>query len=973
MQENETQKPKETQIGPYEIKAKIGQGGTSVVYRAVDTRNKRVVALKVLTPLFATDPKFLRRFINEGKNVKRLDHPNIVQVYDADEAEGRQYIAMELVEGGSLSELIKNRNTLLPTDDALNIIEQIASALDYAHGLGILHRDIKLSNVLLTQDGRALLTDFGSAKHMYGEHTIVTQSGFSVGTPTFMSPEQAKGDPDIDRRTDVYSLGVAAYAILVGRLPFKADSQVALLHKIIYDPPPLPEQANPEIAPGIAYALKRVLSKDPPMRYSTAGEFAAALIEGQSWVPGTQDYTNIPTFPHGTGTFFVPQQQVQRQRSLLSLLPLLLMFTLGVLAVSFGLFAWFSEDFRNLFVSEPVVLSTPAPENDPNESPTSVTNSLRPVVLDRYISDHFSLNVPVDWSSSTSYNTVNFDSPELFARLFVQQLEGENEEELPEEVIDRYLNTIGETYHNREVVADGPLTLGTIPAQQKILTANWLGKDVTVRLIGLQEQGQSYIIGSIVASEYDPLLSTVLNSVADSFEISPRIASLPTGDAQNEVSPNEDNLDEDDLDEVNLDDDAQDSDSQDNDNQSDNSEPVVAAAQTAEAAETSTVEATDSITATNESVAMAVTGTPLPTETALPAETAVISAIETAEPSSTPSPIASETATQTATETAAETETPEETATETATEVADATSTSTVTRTPTDAPTTTRTPTDVPTSTRTPTDVPTATDTPTDAPTATRTPTDVPTATRTPTNEPTATRTPTDVPTATTTPTDAPTATRTPTDVPTATRTATRTPTEEPTATSTNTAVATPTRTVTPTGTATSTRTPTATATDAPTETPTPTQTPTETSVATAVPPTTVPSSASPISGAVIQPVSPAPNSDGGDRVTFEWTANFTPRPGQGFELVFWRPGQTPIANSFGLAAPTMDTSVSANLGSLDNTLGDLLDPGDYQWGILLVQQQPYRRVQYLGGGWQFRYVRGSSGSSGSRAPSSGE
>lgn len=965
MQENETQKPKETQIGPYEIKAKIGQGGTSVVYRAVDTRNKRVVALKVLTPLFATDPKFLRRFINEGKNVKRLDHPNIVQVYDADEAEGRQYIAMELVEGGSLSELIKNRNTLLPTDDALNIIEQIASALDYAHGLGILHRDIKLSNVLLTQDGRALLTDFGSAKHMYGEHTIVTQSGFSVGTPTFMSPEQAKGDPDIDRRTDVYSLGVAAYAILVGRLPFKADSQVALLHKIIYDPPPLPEQANPEIAPGIAYALKRVLSKDPPMRYSTAGEFAAALIEGQSWVPGTQDYTNIPTFPHGTGTFFVPQQQVQRQRSLLSLLPLVLMFTLGALAISFGLFAWFSEDFRNLFVSEPVVLSTPAAENGPSEPSTNITDSLKPVVLDRYVSEEFSLNVPVDWSSSTSYNTVNFDSPELFARLFVQRLEGENKEESPAEVIDRYLDSIGETYHNREVVADGPLTLGTIPAQQKILTANWLGKDVTVRLIGLQEQRQSYIIGSIVASEYDPLLSTVLNSVADSFEISPRIASVATGDAQNEVSPDEDsldevNLDDDALDESNQNNDVQDRDSQNNNNQSDNDEPVVAAVQTAEAVETSTVAATGSITATKEAVAIAPTGTLPPTETSLPVETPLLNVVETPEPPLTLTPTSatdSSTPRPTATVVASETGTP----VETATEITEATATSTATRTPTDAPTLTRTP----------TDVPTATQTPTDAPTLTRTPTDVPTATRTPTDAPTATRTPTDIPTATRTATEQPTATSTNTAI--ATPTLTATATVRPTETSAPTA----TRTVTPTGTATSTRTPTstATATNAPTSTATSTSTstPTETTVATAVPPTTVPSSASPISGAVIQPISPAPNSDGGDRVTFEWTANFTPRPGQGFELVFWRPGQTPIANSFGLAAPTMDTSVSADLGSLDNTLGDLLDPGDYQWGILLVQQQPYRRVQYLGGGWQFRYVRGSSGSSSSRAPSSGE
>jgi len=283
------------QIGPYKIIDRIGQGGTSVVYRATDTRNDQNVALKVLTPLFATDPKFLRRFINEGKNVKLLDHPNIVRVYDASEADERQFIAMELIEGGSLSSLVKTREHILPIDDTLAIIRQIADALDYAHSMGILHRDIKLSNILITSDGRYVLSDFGSAKQMSMDNTVVTQSGFSVGTPTFMSPEQAKGDPNIDRRTDVYSLGVAAYALLVGKLPFQADSQVALLHKIIYDAPPSPETINPTIPPGIAYALKRVLCKEPQMRYSTAGEFADALVEGKTWIPGTMDYAAIPS------------------------------------------------------------------------------------------------------------------------------------------------------------------------------------------------------------------------------------------------------------------------------------------------------------------------------------------------------------------------------------------------------------------------------------------------------------------------------------------------------------------------------------------------------------------------------------------------------------------------------------------------------------------------------------------------------
>lgn len=849
-------KQNETRIGPYEIKAKIGQGGTSIVYRAVDTRAERVVALKVLTPLFATDPKFLRRFINEGQNVKRLNHPNIVQVYDANEADGRQFIAMELVEGGSLSELIKNRNSLLPVDDALRIIEQIAAALDYAHGLGILHRDIKLSNILLTQDGRALLSDFGSAKHMYGEHTIVTQSGFSVGTPTFMSPEQAKGDPSIDRRTDVYSLGVAAYAVLVGRLPFKADSQVALLHKIIYEAPPLPELANPDIAPGIAYALKRVLSKEPPMRYSTAGEFAASLIEGKSWVPGTQDYTNIPIFPHGTGTFFVPHPEKRANRGFLRLLPLLLLSSMTVLGLTLVLILWTSPQLW-----QPV----PTPTEIPQLVSAFPSQRVDPIVLTMYEdpTGGFSINVPENWLQSASAEAVNFDSPDFFARLFVHKIDNLEPASTPDDVIERYLNSVDETYGNPEVISDGSQIVGDKEVREKVLSASWLGTDVIVRLVGTVLQDRGYIIGSIVESQYDPLLSTILSSVAGSFQ-------------------------------------------------------------------------------GIDAVVQQVTPTEGPTSTPVaPATTPATLALADSQSTILASPSRS----------------PSQGGFEAGIESTARTPIRQPSYTPTDNP---------PTST--------ATEQPADRvvllpPTATQTRTDTPTPTKLATPSATAT--------------DQPTATETSQPTATPTDTATSTPTRTATATSTHTAVATPTQTATHTQTATNT------ATSSPTNTPVPPtsasigqlsllSTSTATRMATATPtrvtatPTTVASSAVPISGAQIEPIQPPQATSSGGRVTFEWTTNFTPRPNQGFELVFWRSGQSPIANSFGLAAPTRETNVKVDLDSLDTALGDLLEPGSYQWGILLVQQNPYRRIQYLGGDREFKFVRGRS-SSGSKSPSSGE
>lgn len=287
------------QIGPYTLHEEIGRGGMSVVFRAHDSRSNNTVALKVLPMELAYNNTFLGRFLREGENALRLQHSNIVRVYEADQHEGHHFIAMEWATGGTLSERIRRRQGPLPLDETVRILQQIAAGLDYAHNLGFLHRDIKPSNIMFAGDeppgdGRALITDFGVAKNLTSEHTMVTMPGFSVGTPAYMSPEQARGDLDIDRRSDIYSLGVVAYAMLTGRLPFDADSQLVLLRKIVDEMPTPPESANPQIHPGAAYVLKCVLAKDPDARYPTAGEFVYAL--GQSVGAQGMDAT-VPMLP----------------------------------------------------------------------------------------------------------------------------------------------------------------------------------------------------------------------------------------------------------------------------------------------------------------------------------------------------------------------------------------------------------------------------------------------------------------------------------------------------------------------------------------------------------------------------------------------------------------------------------------------------------------------------------------------------
>jgi serine/threonine protein kinase/formylglycine-generating enzyme required for sulfatase activity len=264
-------------IGRYRIIEHVGHGGMADVYKAYQPSLDRHVAIKVIHAYLADDGDFLSRFEREARVVATLRHPNIVQVYDFDAENGLYYMVMEFIDGGTLKTLLDTlqaRGTLLGLADAARIILAVGSALKYAHSRNMVHRDVKPGNVMITGDGHVILTDFGIAKIVSA--TKLTASGAMVGTPAYMSPEQGRGEPG-DERSDLYSLGVMLYQLLVGRLPYDADTPVALVLKHINDPLPLPTSLRPDLSPELERVIVKALAKKPEDRYQTVAAMTADL------------------------------------------------------------------------------------------------------------------------------------------------------------------------------------------------------------------------------------------------------------------------------------------------------------------------------------------------------------------------------------------------------------------------------------------------------------------------------------------------------------------------------------------------------------------------------------------------------------------------------------------------------------------------------------------------------------------------
>lgn len=365
-------------LGQYEIIAKLGAGGMATVYRARQASVDRDVAIKVIRVDLMEDENFVARFRNEARLIASLQHLHILKIFDYGNQENILYIVMELLEGGSLSRLLRKEGGL-PLARAMRMLEQISSALDYAHGRGIIHRDLKPDNVLLDQQQNAFLTDFGIAK-MLGDTSNRTRTGMVMGTPAYMAPELWQGQP-ADARADIYALGIMLYEMLTGVSPFRAETPYQIMHKHVYEAPPSLRAQGLQMPVAVDQVIGKALSKQPEDRFSSAGQLAEAFREAlsgqdisrfilQTPRSGTSqptplrtapDYT-APTMPPTLPEFSTPQssrlptqpRSVERKRGASPLLALAAFALIALISV--GLFAALSAN-------QDAVAQTPNPSD----------------------------------------------------------------------------------------------------------------------------------------------------------------------------------------------------------------------------------------------------------------------------------------------------------------------------------------------------------------------------------------------------------------------------------------------------------------------------------------------------------------------------------------------------------------------------------------------------------------------------------
>src|SRR5688500_1055422 len=260
----------------YRLERELGRGGMGVVFLATDTTLDRSVAIKVVHPELAAHPSIARRFLSEARTIARLRHPSIVTVHAAGTAEGLLYYVMDQVDGESLRDRL-NRERKLPVAEVARIVADLAAALDTAGRAGVVHRDVKPENVLLERGtGRALLADFGIARAMAADGATSTGQGVAVGTPSYMSPEQAAGE-EVDSRSDLYGLGVVAYEMLAGHPPFQGSNRVVVSRHIAERPVPI-ERLRPECPKPLAGAVMKALEKHPGERWQTGEELRQAVM-----------------------------------------------------------------------------------------------------------------------------------------------------------------------------------------------------------------------------------------------------------------------------------------------------------------------------------------------------------------------------------------------------------------------------------------------------------------------------------------------------------------------------------------------------------------------------------------------------------------------------------------------------------------------------------------------------------------------
>jgi serine/threonine protein kinase len=287
--------------GRYRVSARLGSGGMADVYLAHDTLLGREVALKLLHHRFSEDQEFVERFRREASSAAGLSHPNVVAVFDRGEWDGTYYIAMEYLPGRSLKAVVREHGPLSPPD-AIDIVVQILLAVRFAHRRGIIHRDIKPHNVILDEEGRAKVTDFGIARAGASDMTL---TGSIMGTAQYLSPEQAQGHA-VSETSDLYAVGVVLYELLTGSVPFEGDSAVTIALKQVSAEPIPPSSRNPEVGPALDAVVMRSLAKDPLARFASADEFIAALQQSREGISPAPAFNGNPPTRDAAAALVVP-------------------------------------------------------------------------------------------------------------------------------------------------------------------------------------------------------------------------------------------------------------------------------------------------------------------------------------------------------------------------------------------------------------------------------------------------------------------------------------------------------------------------------------------------------------------------------------------------------------------------------------------------------------------------------------------
>ncbi|EFO80565.1 serine/threonine protein kinase with TPR repeats [Oscillochloris trichoides DG-6] len=275
-----------TTLGRFEIISELGRGGMAVVYKAHQADLDRIVALKILPPDLTHDTSYIARFRQEARSVARLEHPHIMPIYDVGETNGIHYIAMKFIQGRTLKEVLQEEGAM-PVRRAAEILAQVGDALDYAHRQGVIHRDIKPSNVMLTDEGWAYLTDFGLARGTGNVTSGLTMAGTVMGTPEYMSPEQAQGLPTVGPPTDIYALGVVLYELLTGTFPFHAETPMAMLAARLLQAPIPPRDVRGDLPSAVEDVVMRALARKPEARFASSAEMVAALRSAAGIGAGT--------------------------------------------------------------------------------------------------------------------------------------------------------------------------------------------------------------------------------------------------------------------------------------------------------------------------------------------------------------------------------------------------------------------------------------------------------------------------------------------------------------------------------------------------------------------------------------------------------------------------------------------------------------------------------------------------------------